>query len=130
VVSTETIKSPEQAEAAAEGITMSEEAKTRLRRLIARKAPDNPKMCLRVGVRGGGCSGLNYFMDLDDKISDRWDVIFQVADDLRVVCDKKSLIYLKGSEVVWSGNLLSGGFAFENPNAEKSCGCGTSFSIA
>ena len=113
----------------ADAITMTDDAKVRLRRLIQRKAPDNPEMGLRIGVRGGGCSGLNYFMNLDDKINAKWDHVFDLGDGIRVICDKKSLLYLKGSTIKWSGNLMSGGFEFENPNASKSCGCGTSFSL-
>lgn len=103
------------------------EARVRARRLLQRKHPDNPNMGFRLGVRGGGCSGLSYFMDMDDKVS-TWDHVFDI-DGIKVIVDKKSLLYLKGTVVRWSGNLMSGGFTFDNPNAAKACGCGTSFTI-
>ncbi|HEY3268359.1 MAG TPA: iron-sulfur cluster assembly accessory protein [Armatimonadota bacterium] len=112
---------------AAEAIKITPQASIQAKKLLARKHPDNPEMGFRMGVRGGGCSGLSYFLDLDDKVS-KWDLVFNV-DGIKFIVDKKSLLYLKGTTLTWSGNLMGGGFEFDNPNAAKSCGCGTSFSI-
>jgi iron-sulfur cluster assembly protein len=108
-------------------IGFDDEAQRRARRLLDRKHPGNPEMGFRMGVRGGGCSGLSYVFDFDEKVS-KWDHVFDIGG-IKVIVDKKSLLYLKGTTVRWSGNLMEGGFIFDNPNASKSCGCGTSFTI-
>lgn len=82
---------------------------------------------LRIAVIGGGCSGLSYKLELakapttDDKIIEQ--------DGVRVFVDPKSLLYVKGLELDYSGGLNGSGFVFRNPNASKSCGCGSSFSV-
>jgi iron-sulfur cluster assembly protein len=81
---------------------------------------------LRLGVQGGGCSGLSYLFKLD-KAARPKDHIFQF-DDVQVFVDPKSLVYLKGMILDWKDSLIHSGFVFNNPNAKKSCGCGTSFS--
>lgn len=81
---------------------------------------------LRLGVQGGGCSGLSYLFKLD-KAGRPKDHIFQF-DDVQVFVDPKSLVYLKGMTLDWKDSLIHSGFVFNNPNAKKSCGCGTSFS--
>jgi iron-sulfur cluster assembly protein len=111
----------------ADALKMTPEANVQAKKLLARKFADNPEMGFRVGVRGGGCSGLSYALDMEDKVNP-YDHVFNL-DGVKVVVDKKSFTYLKGMTIVWSGNLLSGGFEFENPNATKSCGCGTSFTV-
>jgi iron-sulfur cluster assembly protein len=108
-------------------VDFDDEARRRAKRLLARKHPGNPGMGFRMGVRGGGCSGLSYVFDFEDKPT-KWDHVFDV-DGIRVIVDKKSLLYLKGTTVKWSGNLMEGGFIFDNPNASRACGCGTSFTI-
>ena len=85
-----------------------------------------PEACLRVGVKGGGCSGFSYALDVTDKPADD-DAAFE-SNGVRIVCDPKSCLYLDGTEVDYSDELLKGGFIFNNPNAKKSCGCGASFS--
>jgi iron-sulfur cluster assembly protein len=95
----------------------------RIMKLIERKG--GPGSFLRIGVKGGGCSGLEYMMRLDDTLR-AGDLIADIGD-CRVVCDPKSAEFLRGSTLVWTGNLMQGGFAFENPNAKRSCGCGVSF---
>ncbi|MBV6459005.1 MAG: hypothetical protein HONBIEJF_02144 [Fimbriimonadaceae bacterium] len=92
-------------------------------RLIERKG--KPGSFLRIGVKGGGCSGLEYMMRLDETLRDN-DMVLDVGG-YRVVCDPKSATFLAGSRLVWTGNLMQGGYAFENPNAKRSCGCGVSF---
>jgi iron-sulfur cluster assembly protein len=81
---------------------------------------------LRLGVLGGGCSGLSYQFKFDTK-SRATDKILQF-DDVSVFIDPKSLVFLDGMTLDWKDSLMQSGFVFENPNAKKSCGCGTSFS--
>jgi len=82
--------------------------------------------CLRVGVKGGGCSGFTYTLDVTDKPAED-DELF-TSHEVNVVCDPKSYLYLNGTEVDYSDDLLKGGFVFNNPNAKKGCNCGASFS--
>jgi len=86
-----------------------------------------PEAALRVGVRGGGCSGASYVIEFADKIRTR-DLVFEF-DGLRVVTDPKSLIYLRGSILDYEVKLMQHGFKFLNPNERAACGCGTSFGI-
>ena len=82
---------------------------------------------LRVGVKGGGCSGLSYVMNFDNEVREN-DQVFEVGG-VKVICDMKSYLFLNGMTIDYNGDLMHGGFAFINPNAKKSCGCGTSFSV-
>lgn len=104
-------------------ITVSERAISQLKRLVAKDG--RPDVFLRVGVKGGGCSGLEYVMRLDVRPTP-FDVE-ETFDGIRVVCDAKSAVYLNGATLEYTGNLIGGGFQFNNPNAGRSCGCGTSF---
>jgi iron-sulfur cluster assembly protein len=81
---------------------------------------------LRMGVRGGGCSGLSYLLEFDTELGPH-DREFDI-DGIRVVCDKKSYLYLNGTTLDYVKQGLTGGFTFVNPGAKSSCGCGTSFS--
>ena len=80
---------------------------------------------LRVGVKGGGCSGLTYMMGLDANV-DANDQTFE-QDGVKIVIDPKSHLYLDGTTIDYKGGLDGTGFAFQNPNAKSACGCGTSF---
>jgi len=81
---------------------------------------------LRVKVVGGGCSGLSYKMDIDaPRDGDR---IFE-RDDVKVLVDRKSFLYLRGTELDYSESLMDSGFKLHNPNVKRSCGCGSSFSV-
>jgi iron-sulfur cluster assembly protein len=81
---------------------------------------------LRLGVKGGGCSGLSYIIDMEEE-PDEFDLTWEV-DGLKVVVDRKSALYLKESTLDYNiKNLMEGGFVFSNPQAVRSCGCGTSF---
>jgi iron-sulfur cluster assembly protein len=84
------------------------------------------KMYLRVGVKGGGCSGFSYTLDLTETISEQDETFNQHG--IEVVCDPKSLLYLEGTQVDFKDELMGRGFVFSNPNATSSCGCGSSFS--
>lgn len=97
---------------------------------MARKALEKrgtPAAALRLGVRGGGCSGASYVIEFADKIRDRDQRI--EYEGLTVVVDPKSMVYLRGSVLDYEVKLMSHGFKFQNPNEKKSCGCGESFGI-
>lgn len=105
-------------------ISLTPEAVDQAKLYLARKAPGS---MLRIGVKGGGCTGLEYIMRPEIKklpIDSEADY-----DGLIVLVDAKSAVYLLGTIVEWGGNLLGGAFKFNNPNADRSCGCGTSFSV-
>ncbi len=82
---------------------------------------------VRIGVKSGGCSGLNYVLDIVDG-PDKKDRVFE-HHGVKVYCDPRSYLYLNGTEIDYDDSGLSGGFAFNNPNAKRSCGCGTSFAV-
>lgn len=104
-------------------VVISEGAFEPIRRLLARKGVEGS--FLRIGVKGGGCSGLEYLFMLDSSVREG-DFVYE-GDGFVVRLDPKSARFLDGAVLVYTGNLMGGGFAFENPNAERSCGCGTSF---
>jgi len=81
---------------------------------------------LRMGVKGGGCSGMSYSLEFDSEMGPH-DREFEI-DGVKVVCDKKSYLYLNGTTLDYVQQGLTGGFTFINPSAKSSCGCGTSFS--
>ncbi len=82
---------------------------------------------LRIGVAGGGCSGFNYTLNFDDKFDEAADSKYDYHG-VTVVVDKKSALYLDGTTVDWYHSIEKQGFTFDNPNAQKTCGCGSSFS--
>lgn len=82
---------------------------------------------IRVGVKGGGCSGLMYELDFDNKTTENDKIVED--NGIKVVVDKKSYLYLVGTELDFSGGLNGKGFVFKNPNADRTCGCGESFSL-
>ncbi len=106
-------------------IQLSEIAQKEVKRLIEQQ--DKPGVFLRLGVKGGGCSGLTYDVKFDDKMGE-YDRVFEISG-VKVVCDSKSFVYLDNMMVDYSTELVGGGFRFVNPNATGSCGCGTSFSV-
>jgi iron-sulfur cluster assembly protein len=106
-------------------IQLTDIAKNEVKKLLANQG--KPDSFLRLGVKGGGCSGLSYDVKLDDQIQE-FDREFEV-DGVKVVSDSKSLVYLDGMTIDFSTELVGGGFRFVNPNASGSCGCGTSFSV-
>ncbi|KAL7453725.1 hypothetical protein ACHAWC_005375 [Mediolabrus comicus] len=92
--------------------------------------PSTP-LILRMGVRNGGCSGLSYVMDFstEDEMQEEDEVDTYEKEGIQCVVDAKSLLYLYGLELDYSDDLIGGGFKFFNPNAEESCGCGSSFGV-
>lgn len=95
--------------------------------LQLRENQGNQDLCLRVGVRQGGCSGMSYTMDFEDisNVRDN-DEVFDYQG-FKVVCDPKSMLYLYGLMLDYSDAMIGGGFQFTNPNANQTCGCGKSF---
>ncbi len=116
---TQAIQSPKR------GILMSDAA---LRHVMALREKQGEDLCLRVGVRQGGCSGMSYMMDFErlENIQAS-DEVFDYSG-FKVVCDPKSMLYLYGLMLDYSDALIGGGFQFTNPNASQTCGCGKSFS--
>ncbi len=104
-------------------VVIAPEAAVQIKRLIDRKGSEGS--FLRIGVKGGGCSGLEYLFALESVVREG-DFVYE-GDGFLVRLDPKSAKFLDGAALVYTGNLMGGGFAFENPNAERSCGCGTSF---
>jgi iron-sulfur cluster assembly protein len=107
-------------------ISISETAKIKIEELIKKDSLDNT-FFLRVGVKGGGCSGLSYNMDFDNKLN-TGDELFE-DKGIKIVCDMKSLLYIFGTELDYSDGLNGKGFEWKNPNADRTCGCGQSFSV-
>mgnify|MGYP000923645450 FL=1 len=106
-------------------ITVTESAKEQAIKLMNEENLNKP--FIRVGVKGGGCSGLSYDLSFDDKLNEG-DQEFE-DKGVKIVCDKKSFLYLLGTELDYSGGLNGKGFTFNNPNASRTCGCGESFSV-
>jgi iron-sulfur cluster assembly protein len=107
-------------------IEITERAAKEIRRIVADQGL-GPATALRVGVKGGGCSGFSYTLGFDDQVAEV-DQVTEVGD-IRIVCDPKSFLYLNGTQIDFEDNLMGRGFKFGNPNAAKSCGCGESFSV-
>tara|TARA_A100001011_G_C14314035_1_gene847048 strand:+ start:2166 stop:2513 length:348 start_codon:yes stop_codon:yes gene_type:complete len=82
---------------------------------------------LRMSVKGGGCSGMTYKMSFDNEKKE-FDKVFK-SEGIKIICDLQSWMYLKGTNIEYSDDMLNGGFKINNPNAERTCGCGTSFSV-
>ena len=106
-------------------VTLSESAVKQVNEL-KRAQNLSDTVFLRMGVKGGGCSGLSYLLEFDSELGPH-DKEFEV-DGIKVVCDKKSYLYLNGTTLDYVQQGLTGGFTFVNPQAKSSCGCGTSFS--
>ena len=109
-------------------ISVSEKALNHLLELMVSEGINPDTHFLRVGVKGGGCSGLSYIMDFDDSKTDIDDE-YLVDGGLKVIVDRKSLLYLYGTTLTYSDGLNGKGFQWENPNASRTCGCGESFAL-
>jgi iron-sulfur cluster assembly protein len=108
-------------------ITITKQAKEKAIQLMSDSGHDTSTHFIRVGVKGGGCSGLSYDLDFDSE-NKPGDQVFE-NDGIKIVCDKKSLLYLIGTELDYSDGLKGKGFEFKNPNAQRVCSCGESFAV-
>jgi iron-sulfur cluster assembly protein len=117
---------PASPQAPAKGVQVTERAVAKIRVAMVKEGISPEQGGLRLGVQGGGCSGLSYNIRFDSQPRER-DRIFQFGD-VRVFVDPKSFIYLHGMTLDYQETLMQQGFVFVNPNSAKSCGCGTSFS--
>jgi iron-sulfur cluster assembly protein len=107
-------------------IDLTERAAREVKTIIEQQKLNAGKTCLRLGVKGGGCSGFSYTLDLtEDKgeNDEEW-----TLHDVKIICDPKSFIYLEGTTVDFKDEIMGRGFIFSNPNATHTCGCGSSFS--
>ncbi|HKW56350.1 MAG TPA: iron-sulfur cluster assembly accessory protein [Candidatus Acidoferrum sp.] len=110
---------------AAPTIHLTEAAARKIRQLLEKEGVSVEQGGLRVGVQGGGCSGLSYAMRLETQARDRDKVIEEHG--ARIFVDPKSFLYLNGTTLEYENTLMRQGFVFQNPNAARSCGCGSSF---
>jgi iron-sulfur cluster assembly protein len=116
------------AAAPAKGIQVTERALARIRAVMAREKMSPVDAGLRLGVIGGGCSGLSYNVQFDTQPRER-DRVFTFGE-VRVFVDPKSFIYLQGMTLDWQETLMQQGFVFVNPNAARTCSCGSSFTAS
>ncbi|MEK9603701.1 MAG: iron-sulfur cluster assembly accessory protein [Flavobacteriaceae bacterium] len=108
-------------------IKVSPDAQKKVSQLMQEEGFNPVEDFVRVGVKSGGCSGLSYDLSFDNTKSDQ-DRLFE-DNQVKILVDKKSLLYLLGTTLEYSGGLNGKGFVFNNPNAERTCGCGESFSL-
>ena len=108
-------------------IKVSETAKKKVIELMAEDGYNATTDFVRVGVKSGGCSGLSYDLKCDNQQLEE-DKVFE-DNDIKIIVDKKSFLYLIGTTLEYSGGLNGSGFVFNNPNANRTCGCGESFSL-
>ena len=108
-------------------IKVSDTAKKKVRELMQEDGFDPTTDYVRVGVKSGGCSGLSYNLTFDNKQEEN-DKVFE-ENEVKIIVDKKSFLYLVGTTLEYSGGLNGKGFVFNNPNANRTCGCGESFSL-
>ena len=120
---TETTKTP--------SLTVTPRAVEIIKKQIQKRG--KPNTALRLGIRGGGCSGFSYVIEFHDGEPKARDVVYDLkatdGSEVRVIVDKKSLLYLNGATLEWEKTLMRQGFKFVNPNEKASCGCGTSFTV-
>lgn len=107
-------------------VTLTEKAAKEIATIIQSQELDKDAVRLRLGVKGGGCSGFSYVLDLTETQKDT-DELFE-QHGIKIICDPKSLLYLSGTTVDFKDELMGRGFVFNNPNASATCGCGSSFS--
>tara|TARA_B100000965_G_scaffold9062_1_gene7023 strand:- start:120 stop:449 length:330 start_codon:yes stop_codon:yes gene_type:complete len=108
-------------------IKVAETAKQKVSVLMREEGFDPSSDYVRVGVKSGGCSGLSYELKFDNNFQEE-DKLFE-DNQVKILVDKKSLLYLAGTTLEYSGGLNGKGFVFNNPNAQRTCGCGESFSL-
>ncbi|HIF84511.1 MAG TPA: iron-sulfur cluster assembly accessory protein [Flavobacteriaceae bacterium] len=108
-------------------IKVSEQAKSEVTRLMEADGYNISIDYVRVGVKSGGCSGLSYDLNFDNSINNE-DKVYE-DNGVKIIVDNKSFLYLIGTTLEFSGGLNGKGFVFNNPNANRTCGCGESFSL-
>lgn len=108
-------------------VTLTETAAREIKSIIGQQELDAEKVRLRVGVKGGGCSGFSYLLDLTEAQKETDETFDQHG--ITVICDPKSYLYLNGTTIDFKDEIMGRGFVFQNPNATSSCGCGSSFSV-
>jgi iron-sulfur cluster assembly protein len=114
-------------------VIVTEKAAQEISNIMAQQELDRESTHLRVGVKGGGCSGFSYILDLTEtkkEGDEQWDYDFDIEGtplSLAVICDPKSYLYLNGTTVDFKDEVMGRGFVFDNPNATTTCGCGSSF---
>ncbi|PIN13146.1 Fe-S cluster biosynthesis protein ISA1 (contains a HesB-like domain) [Handroanthus impetiginosus] len=118
------VEAPSTAGGLVPGIALTDNALRHLNKMRAERSED---LCLRIGVKQGGCSGLSYTMEFESKENSRPDDSVMEYNGFVIVCDPKSLLFLYGMQLDYSDALIGGGFNFKNPNATQTCGCGKSF---
>ncbi|HEX8323951.1 MAG TPA: iron-sulfur cluster assembly accessory protein [Tepidisphaeraceae bacterium] len=107
-------------------ISLSETAAKEIKSIIADQGLNEGDTRLRVGVKGGGCSGFTYMLDLTEEPKAEMDEELE-SNGVKILCDMKSFLYLSGVEIDFKDEVMGRGFVFKNPNATSSCGCGHSF---
>ncbi len=112
--------------AAPSTVILSESAAREVRNIVQQQELDADKIRLRVGVKGGGCSGFSYLLDLTETQKETDEVFEQHG--IKIIVDPKSLLYLGGTTIDFKDEIMGRGFVFQNPNATSTCGCGSSFS--
>ena len=108
-------------------INLSESAAREIKEIIKQQGLPEAETKLRVGVKGGGCSGFSYMLDLTEEPKAEMDEEME-SQGVKILCDMKSYLYLNGAEIDFKDEIMGRGFVFKNPNATSSCGCGSSFS--
>jgi iron-sulfur cluster assembly protein len=108
-------------------INLSETAAREIKTIITQQGLPDTDTKLRVGVKGGGCSGFSYMLDLTEEPAAEGDEILE-SNGIKILVDMKSYLYLNGVEIDFKDEVMGRGFVFKNPNATSSCGCGSSFS--
>ena len=109
------------------GVQLSERAAKEIQRVIKEQKFPEESTWVRIGAKGGGCSGFTYVLDFDQAGPTEFDLTFE-QHGVKIVVDKKSEFFMGGTELDFNDGLLDRGFVFKNPQASGTCGCGTSFS--
>jgi iron-sulfur cluster assembly protein len=109
------------------GVFLTETAAREIKSIIEQQELDAEKVRLRVGVKGGGCSGFSYVLDLTETQKETDEIFDQFG--IKIIADPKSMLYLNGTTIDFKDEIMGRGFVFSNPNATTSCGCGSSFSV-
>jgi iron-sulfur cluster assembly protein len=108
-------------------ILLSEKAASEIKKIVKEQGLPDDQTRLRVGVKGGGCSGFSYMLDLTEEPKGEMDEEMD-CNGVKILVDMKSYLYLNGTEIDFKDEVMGRGFVFKNPNATSSCGCGSSFS--